>query len=70
VRDTLSVHLSGFLSYRLVLMNAQGRTLERRSGSEPLVRFMLANQPPGKYYLRVYGDAESFAESFEFRIQR
>lgn len=70
VRDTLNVALSGFLSYRLILMNDQGRTLARQNGNKPVAVFVMSAYPAGKYFLRVYGDSESYAESFEFRIVR
>jgi hypothetical protein len=68
VTDTLTIELTGFRSYNLTLLNEQGRLVwSQNNATKPVHRLPMAAWPAGKYYLRVFGSAESFAESFEFR---
>jgi hypothetical protein len=69
VVDTLTIKLTGFRSYNLSLLNDKGRTVwSRANGTQPVHKVAMAAWPAGKYYLRVFGAAESFAESFEFEF--
>jgi len=69
VTDTLKVQLVGFYKWKLSVLTPSGRPLHTASGKAGHFYYPMTGQPAGDYFVRVYGERESFAETVSFTFQ-